>query len=206
MISSKRFIYGFGGCGQEVKNILIRQNIKDIRFFDDKKILQKQNKVLNFKNFIKSVKKEKINVFLAIQNPLIRKKIFSSIKSNVNFQNLVDKNSVFFENIKIKMGSIIWPNTTISTNVNIGKFFQMNLNSFIGHDCKIGDFVTFSPSVNCCGGVKIGNDVLIGTSATLLPGVKIGNNVTISPGSIVYDNIPSNTTVFGNPAKVILKR
>lgn len=40
----------------------------------------------------------------------------------------------------------------------------------------------------------------------LLGGVKIGNNVVVCPGSVVINDIPSNCTVAGNPAKIIKKR
>lgn len=53
--------------------------------------------------------------------------------------------------------------------------------------------------------ITIGNDCWIGGSAVILPGVKIGNNCIIGAGSVVTKNIPDNSMVVGNPAKVIRK-
>ena len=50
--------------------------------------------------------------------------------------------------------------------------------------------------------VTIGNNCWIGGNAVILPGVTIGDNVTIAAGSVVIRDVPSNSLVAGNPAKV----
>lgn len=52
--------------------------------------------------------------------------------------------------------------------------------------------------------LEIGNNVFIGMQATILKGVTIGNNVIIGANSLVNKNVPDNTVVAGNPAKVIM--
>lgn len=52
----------------------------------------------------------------------------------------------------------------------------------------------------------IGNNVDIGSNCVLLGGISIGNNVTIGAGSTVVKSVPDNSTVIGNPAKVILRK
>ena len=51
----------------------------------------------------------------------------------------------------------------------------------------------------------IGNDVKIGEGVTIHPGVKIGDNAVIGAGCLLLDNIPSNSLVMGNPARIIRK-
>lgn len=46
----------------------------------------------------------------------------------------------------------------------------------------------------------------IGSSATIMCGVTIGENATIGAGSVVTKNVPPNTIVFGNPAKIVKKK
>ena len=50
---------------------------------------------------------------------------------------------------------------------------------------------------------RIGDFCVIGTGAIILSGVTIGNDVVVAAGSVVTKDIPSNTIVGGNPAKVI---
>jgi len=49
----------------------------------------------------------------------------------------------------------------------------------------------------------IGDRCFIATRALILPGVKIGNECIVGAGSVVTKDVPDNTIVAGNPAKVI---
>ena len=49
------------------------------------------------------------------------------------------------------------------------------------------------------------SNVWIGGSATILPGVTIGKNAIVAAGAVVTKDVPANTIVGGNPAKVIRK-
>ncbi|WP_276866657.1 DapH/DapD/GlmU-related protein [Bacteroides heparinolyticus] len=51
--------------------------------------------------------------------------------------------------------------------------------------------------------VRIGDNCFIGNGAILLPGITIGNEVIVGAGSVVTKDVPSNTIVAGNPARVI---
>lgn len=49
----------------------------------------------------------------------------------------------------------------------------------------------------------IGENCFIAVGAIILPGVKIGDEVIVGAGAVVTKNVPSNTVVAGNPAKII---
>lgn len=53
------------------------------------------------------------------------------------------------------------------------------------------------------GKVKIGSNVFIGADAVILPGVNIGDNVIVGAASVVSKDIPNNSVVAGNPARII---
>lgn len=53
--------------------------------------------------------------------------------------------------------------------------------------------------------IYIGNNTFIGARSMLLPGTHIGNDVIIGAGTIVKGNIPDNSIVIGNPAKIYAK-
>lgn len=50
---------------------------------------------------------------------------------------------------------------------------------------------------------SIGNNVTIYAGAKILGKVKVGDNVTIGANSVVINDVPSNVTVMGVPAKVV---
>ena len=51
--------------------------------------------------------------------------------------------------------------------------------------------------------IIVEDNVWFGANSTILPGVNIGKNSIIAAGAVVTKNVPSNTIVGGNPAKVI---
>lgn len=51
--------------------------------------------------------------------------------------------------------------------------------------------------------IEIGKHVWIGAGATILKGVTIGDNAIVGAGSIVTRDVPANTIVAGNPARII---
>lgn len=53
------------------------------------------------------------------------------------------------------------------------------------------------------GFVTIGNEVFIGADAIVLPNVTIGNKVIIGAGSVIARDVPDNSVVAGNPAKLL---
>ncbi len=51
--------------------------------------------------------------------------------------------------------------------------------------------------------IKVGNQVWFGGGVKVMPGVTIGDRVVVAGGSVVTKDVPSDTIVGGNPARVI---
>ncbi len=49
----------------------------------------------------------------------------------------------------------------------------------------------------------IGDNVTIGANSVIIGNITIGNNVVIGAGSVVVKDIPSNSVVAGNPARIL---
>lgn len=51
----------------------------------------------------------------------------------------------------------------------------------------------------------IGDNVILGTNVCVIGGITIGNDVIIGAGAVVVKDVPDNSVVVGNPARIIGK-
>jgi len=115
------------------------------------------------------------------------------------------RNVVSLDENELGVGAILCPFVTITSNARIGKFFHANIYSYVAHDCVVGDYVTFAPSVHCNGRVVIEDYAYIGTGAVLRQGTDtrplvIGKGAVVGMGAVVTKSVEPFTTVVGNPA------
>jgi len=104
--------------------------------------------------------------------------------------------------VEIQKDSFIGNKTRISSHSFVCEGVEIGMNCFIGHGVMFtNDKFTENKNDWILRKTKIGNNVRIGSNSTILP-VNIGDNVIIGAGSVVTKDIPSNTTVYGNPAKI----
>mgnify|MGYP001177876809 FL=1 len=138
---------------------------------------------------------------IAIGDSLIRKKIVESLPKDTNYQTIIHPSSRISPFSKIGKGSIISAESVISIDVVIGSHAQINFHSSIGHDCKIGNFFTSCPGARVSGNCKIGNQVFLGTNSSLRQNLNIMSNANIGIGAVILNDIDTEGTFFGNPAR-----
>lgn len=117
--------------------------------------------------------------------------------------------------VEIQKGSRIGKNCKISSHTFICEGVTIEDGVFVGHNVTFINDVF--PRATAEGGrLKTEEDWVcvptfvkqgasIGSSATLLCGITLGENAMVGAGSVVTKDVPANTVVAGNPAR-ILKR
>jgi acetyltransferase-like isoleucine patch superfamily enzyme len=103
--------------------------------------------------------------------------------------------------VELGPGAVISPFTIITTNVRIGASLQMHVFSGIGHDVRVGDYVTFSPYAVATGQSTIGDGASLFTKSTISPGCSVGARAVVGTGAVVLRDVPDDTTVVGLPAR-----
>jgi serine O-acetyltransferase len=103
----------------------------------------------------------------------------------------------------------------IHPGAKIGKRFFIDHGNgvVIGETAIIGDDVLIYQGVTLGGTGKehgkrhptIGNNVVIGAGAIVLGNILIGENSRVGAGAVVTKSVPPNSTVVGNPARVVVR-
>lgn len=214
-------LLGAGGFGREImpfvkesitKSLLIPLKNIDIYFvetWEPKKTKINGYSVLSLDKFIRLDGKKYFNV--AVGSGVEREAIAAKVGVNAEPLTLIASQAIILDCNTIATGSIFCPNTIVTSNTKIGKFFQCNIYAYVAHDCIIGDFVTFAPGVRCNGNVHIDDYAYIGTNAIIRQGtaekpLHIGKHAVIGMGAVVTKDVPAGATVVGNPARVMEKR
>jgi acetyltransferase-like isoleucine patch superfamily enzyme len=136
---------------------------------------------------------------------------------------VIGKNLQTGQGVSIREDNRIGNNVSIGTNSvlelgnNIGDYSRIHSNCFmelvtLGRYVFVGPNVVFTDDPHpmgcpyykeCKGGPVIEDYAKIGANSTILPGVRIGRNSLIGAGSVVTTDVPPDSVVAGNPAKVI---
>ncbi len=136
----------------------------------------------------------------------------AKIGKNVSIRNFcyIGNNSVIGDAVSI--GSL----SHIDYGVKIGKGTRIEGMVYIPPKTKIGKDVFLGPGVVITNdpyptskklvGVLIEDNSIIGAGAVLKAGIKIGRGSVIGMGSLVLDDVPPDTVVFGSPAKPKYKK
>lgn len=121
-------------------------------------------------------------------------KIFSNVKLSVTGDD---------ERALLKIGS----HASIGnrTEIHCGKEISIGDNCIIAWDVVImdWDYHKLNSRISVRKPVHIEDNVWIGCRAIILKGVRIGKGSIIAAGSVVTKDVPSNTLVAGNPAKIV---
>lgn len=209
-------IYGASGCGRSLmpvarQQLLREQDTSEIVFIDDalKEMgMVNGHRAMNYQAFLNETASEKY-VQIAIANSRVREKIAKRLEADgIGLWSISADNVILMDEAHIAEGAALSPFVAITSNIKIGKCFHANLYSYVEHDCIIGDFVTFAPSVKCNGNIYIEDHAYIGAGAVIKQGTPdqpliIGRGAIVGMGAVVTKSVPAGVTVVGNPARIL---
>ena len=211
-------VYGASGFGREVMPLareqLARQGIATDRlvFVDDHPGAAMVNgqRVLDYAAFLDMPAGER-HVVLAIAAGGVRERLAARCRADgLRPWTVSAANVVVLDDVTLGEGAILCPFVTLTSNIRIGSHFHANLYSYVAHDCRIDDYVTFAPAVRCNGNIVIEDHAYIGTGAVIKQGqpgcpLVIGHGAVVGMGAVVTRDVPPGVTVVGNPARPMVR-
>lgn len=158
------------------------------------------------------------------KEPAITRKIAPDVKLGENvkiydFVNLygceIGDNTKIGTFVEIQKGAKVGKNCKISSHTFICEGVIIEDEVFVGHNVTfINDLFPRATAADgmlqteddwACVPTHVKKGASIGSSATLLCGITVGNNAIVGAASVVTKDVPDDTIVAGNPAKVIRK-
>ena len=207
-------IFGAAGHAKEIEWLLNLRNdtgVVDLRV--DRFVVEDQSRLNNYLGLPTITESEVLELaspfsaMIAIGYPSAREKVYRKFsKPTTNWPCLIHPSVVYDmrgERVRLGEGTIIFPSSTLTTNVQIGKHVHINVGCSISHDVLIEDFCTISPGVHIAGGVRLGERVFIGIGAVIIESVSVCANAIVGAGAVVVSDIIEPGTYVGIPAKKI---
>ncbi|MEJ2722765.1 MAG: acyltransferase [bacterium] len=125
-------------------------------------------------------------------------------------------NVVIREENEIGSGFSIWNNSVIDYGCTIGANVKIHCNCYVAQFTVLEDDVFLAPGVTiandihpgcpdsreCMKGPVLKRGVQVGVNVTILPYITIGERTIIGSGAVVTRDLPPESVVYGNPARV----
>jgi len=118
------------------------------------------------------------------------------------FVNVIHPSASVGPNVKMGVGCIICPQTVVDCDLSIGNHVDVNAFSYLPHDCRVEDYVTFSPGCHLGGRSVFRRGAFLGLGVTVIPDVEIGAYAYVAAGATVIRSVPEGKLVAGVPAGV----
>lgn len=208
-------IIGAGGFAREVQDVIrdINRRGEEYQFdgFIDDFVpvgtkLNDGEVIGNF-DWFKTRAARGVRAVVGVGAPEVRRKLVQKAEDlGVEFETIIHPNITCSPFVSFGAGTVVCAGCVITNNIRIGKHVHLNLNSTVGHDAVLEDYVTTAPGVHINGNNWIKEGAYFGTGANLIEKITVGEWSVIGAGAAVVSNIAPNVTAVGCPAKAIKTR
>jgi sugar O-acyltransferase (sialic acid O-acetyltransferase NeuD family) len=209
-VKSRRiFVYGAGGHGKVVADILISRGESEFAgFVDDREELW-GTKVIGFpvlgdgQWLQQETSHSPIAVALGVganQSRQLLAELCSQWK--IEMLTLVHPAATVSSRARLGQGTVVMAGAVINPDATVGTGVIVNTGAVAEHDVEIGDYAHVAPKAAMGGGAHLGAFSDLGLGAVVLQCVHIGLYTIVGAGAVVVKNLPDHVVAIGVPARI----
>lgn len=204
----RTFIFGAGGHGKVVLDILTAQRVSVDGFLDDRAQVPPifGVPVLN-ENTLRD--QTEFQIVVALGTNHIRRDVVRRLKTSYPgavFVNAIHPTAYVSPLADLGTGNVIAAGAIVGASATLGDHIVINTGAQVDHDCVINDFASVAPGSILGGAVTVGEGAYIGIGSTVRHGLKIGEWSVLGAGSVATGEVPDHVIAYGVPSKVIRTR
>jgi len=145
-----------------------------------------------------------VSYALGIGNNRLREKTAQIvIDKNKALQKVISNNSLISKTALIGNGVFVSRGVIVNALAQIEDYAILNTGCIIEHECVINCAAHIGPGAVLAGNVSVGRRTFVGANVVIKQGINIGDDVVIGAGSVIINDVPNDSKIVGNPAKMI---
>lgn len=209
-MSGKRIVvYGAGGHGKVVADILLASGVSTLLGFIDDDERRAGSSVLNMTvlggaDWLKrEAARGEVAVALGVGDNSLRESVSKRCAAlGVEILTLVHPDATVSRWASLGAGTVVMAGARINPAASLGRAVIVNTGAVVEHDVVVGDYAHLSPNAVMGGAARLGSHSHLGLGAVILPGVEVGDSAIIGAGAVVVKDIPNSVIATGIPARV----
>jgi len=201
-------VYGAGGHGKLVGDVLLAQGQKVDSFVDDDSSRAGQiilgAPVLSSQKLWQQAAQQQIAIVLGVGNNRARKKIAERCAdAAIEIMTVIHPTAIISCTASIGLGTAIMAGAVVNPDAQLGPGVILNSGAVVEHDVVLGAYAHISTNVALGGGAVVGDFSVLGVGAAMRPLARVGAASIVGAGSVVISDIPDGVVAVGVPARVI---
>ncbi|HEY4950014.1 MAG TPA: acetyltransferase [Candidatus Acidoferrales bacterium] len=209
MKTRRVFIYGAGGHGKVVADILIRNGDTEfVGFVDDRDELVGRTimgfpVVGNGEWLREEASNSRVAIAIGTGESRVRQLLAARCSRwGIEILTLVHPAATVSRAARLGPGTAVMAGAIINPEATVGAGAIINSAAVVEHDVQIGDYAHVAPNAAMGGGSGLGAFSHLGLGAAVIQCIRIGSHTIVGAGAVVVEDLPDDVVAMGVPARI----